>query len=162
MIRYFREGLRPSVRVKMKQRGQELDSFEELVEKAVTTEAKAAPRLRFYARETNQHCLRGSRPLAAKANTQGQPMKDPKVEKRKSKPQESKAPALQRSDNAETSEKARKEKKKNDWKHRQSRRSDDESPRATTANGGKTTNNSAGRSRPQMGFSIQGIIPGIL
>ena len=60
MIRYFREGLRPSVRVEMEQRGRELDSFEELVEKAVDAEAKAALRPRSYARKTDQHCLRGS------------------------------------------------------------------------------------------------------
>ena len=69
MIRYFREGLRPSVRVEMEQRGRELDSFEELVEKAVDAEAKAAFWPRSYARETDQHCLRGSRPSAAKAST---------------------------------------------------------------------------------------------
>ena len=94
MIRYFREGLRPSVRVEMEQRGRELDSFEELVEKTVDAKAKAALRPRSYVRKTDQHCLWGSRPSAAKANTQGQPMKDPRVEEPKSKPQESKAPAL--------------------------------------------------------------------
>ena len=57
MIRYFREGLRPSVRVEMEQRGRELNSFKELVEKAVNAKAKAALRPRFYARETNQYCL---------------------------------------------------------------------------------------------------------
>ena len=80
-------------------------------------------------------------------------MRDPRVEKPKSKPQESKAPAPQRFDNAKTSEKARKEKKKNDRKHRRSCRSDNESPRATTATGDNTTNNSAGGSRPQKDVS---------
>ena len=60
MIRYFREGLCPSVIVEMEQRGRELDSFEELVEKAVNAEAKTALRPRSYARKTDQHCLRGS------------------------------------------------------------------------------------------------------
>ena len=41
-------------------------------------------------------------------------MKDPRFEEPKFKPQESKAPAPQRSDNAETSKKAWKKKKKND------------------------------------------------
>ena len=43
-------------------------------------------------------------------------MKDPRVKKPKFKPQESKSPAPQRSNNAKTSEKAwkEKEKKKND------------------------------------------------
>ena len=53
MIRYFWEGLRPLVRVEMEQRGRELDSFEELVEKAVDAEAKAALRTRFYACKTD-------------------------------------------------------------------------------------------------------------
>ena len=57
MIWYFREGLRPSVRVKMEQRGQELNSFKELVEKAVDAEAKAALQPRFYACKIDQYCL---------------------------------------------------------------------------------------------------------
>ena len=44
-------------------------------------------------------------------------MKDPRVEKPKSRPQESKAPARQRSDSFETSKQAQKEKKKNDKQH---------------------------------------------
>ena len=60
MIWYFWEGFCPLVTVKMEQRGQELDSFEELVEKAVDAKAKAALRPRSYARKTDQHCLRGS------------------------------------------------------------------------------------------------------
>ena len=103
MIQYFREGLRPSVRVEMEQRGQELDSFKELVEKTVDAKAKAAFRPRSYACKTDQYCLRSSRPSAAKASTQGQPIKDPRVEKPK-KPKKSKAPASQRSDSTETSE----------------------------------------------------------
>ena len=53
----------------MEQRGQELDSFEELVEKVVDAKAKAALRPRSYACKTDQHCLWGSRPSAAKAST---------------------------------------------------------------------------------------------
>ena len=41
MIRYFREGLRPSVRAQLDARGRDLDSWEEAVEKAVNAEAKA-------------------------------------------------------------------------------------------------------------------------
>ena len=87
MIRYFREGLRPSIRVKMEQRGRELNSFEELVEKTVETKAKAALRPRSYACETNQHCLQDSQSSAAKSSIQGQPIKDARVEKPKSRPQ---------------------------------------------------------------------------
>ena len=75
MIRYFQKGLRPLLRLKMEQRDPEIDNFEELVEKAVDPKAKAALRPRFYTCKTDQHHLRGSRPSAAKANTQGQPMR---------------------------------------------------------------------------------------
>ena len=86
MIRYFRKGFCPSVRVKREQCDQELDSFEELVKKAVDAEAKVALRPRFYARKTDQHYLWGSQPSVAKASTHGQPMKDPRFEKPKLKP----------------------------------------------------------------------------
>ena len=94
MIWYFQEGLRLLIRVKIEQRGWELDSFKELVKKAVEAEAKATLRPRSYARKTDWYCFRDSRPSAAKTSTKGQPMKDPKVEESKSRPQESKAPAL--------------------------------------------------------------------
>ena len=53
MIRYFQKVLQPSVKVEMEQRGQELDSFKELVKKAVNAKAKAVFRPRSYAHETN-------------------------------------------------------------------------------------------------------------
>lgn len=56
MIRYFRKGFKPSIQAEIKQRGCELDSFEELVEKAVDTKAKAALMPCSYAWETDQHC----------------------------------------------------------------------------------------------------------
>ena len=66
MIWYFWEGFQPSVQVKMEQRGQELNSFEEIVEKAIDAEAKAALRPCSYARDTNQYCFRSSQSSAAK------------------------------------------------------------------------------------------------
>ena len=60
MIRYFQEGLRPSVRVKMEQSGRELNSFKEQVKKVIDAKAKAALRARSYFRKTDQHCLQGS------------------------------------------------------------------------------------------------------
>ena len=137
----------------MEQRGRKLDSFKELIKKAVNAKAKAALRPRSYARKTDQHCLQSSWPSTAKASIQSQPMKGPRFKKPKSKPQKLKAPALQRFNNAETSEKAQNEKKKNDWKHWQSRRSDNESSRATAATRGNTTNNSAKGSRTQKDVS---------
>ena len=70
MIWYFQKSLRPSIKVEMEQRGQELNSFKELVKKTVDVKANAPLRPCFYACKTDQHCLWGSRPSAAKANTQ--------------------------------------------------------------------------------------------
>ena len=70
MIWYFREGLRPLVRVKIEQRSREIDSFKELVKKAVDAKAKTAFRPRSYPCKTDHHCLQSSRPSAAKASNQ--------------------------------------------------------------------------------------------
>ena len=109
MIWDFGKGLWPSVRVEMEQRGQELDRFKELVKKTVDAKVKAALKPRSYICKTNQHCLWGSWPSAAKASTYIQLVRDPRVEKFKSRPQESKNLALQHSNSAETFEQARKE-----------------------------------------------------
>ena len=45
------------MRVKMKQDGQELNSFEEIVQKAIDIKAKAALRARSYTCKTDQHRL---------------------------------------------------------------------------------------------------------
>ena len=116
MIWYFREGLRPSIRVEIEQRGQELNSFEERVKKTIDAKAKTALRHHSYACKTDQHCFRASQLSAAKASTQGHAMKDPRVEEPK-KPKESKALAPQHSDSTETSKQAWKEKKKKDRKY---------------------------------------------
>ena len=110
MIRYFREGLKPSVRAEMEQRSRKLDNFEELVQKTVDVEAKAALQPRFATRETDQHYPQGTR-LANSTNTksQGSPIRDPRVEKPKPRTQE--ATPSHCSKNAETSDKAQKEKK---------------------------------------------------
>ena len=57
MIWYFRKSLRPSVWVKIEQRDRELDSFEEIVEKAIDAKAKAALKPHFYAHNIDQHFL---------------------------------------------------------------------------------------------------------
>ena len=62
MIRYFREGLKPSIRAKMEQCGRELDSFEDTIQKTVNVEAKAAFGPRSAACEIDQHCPRSTQP----------------------------------------------------------------------------------------------------
>ena len=79
------------MQVEIEQRGRKLDSFEEIVKKAVDAKAKAALRPRSYACDTDQHCFWGSWPSASKTSAQGQPMKDSQVEEPKPKLQKQKA-----------------------------------------------------------------------
>ena len=53
MVRYFEEGLKPSIKAEMDQDATHLDNYEELVAKAVRTEAKAGLRASFYMREAD-------------------------------------------------------------------------------------------------------------
>ena len=53
----------------MEQRSRELDSFKDLVKKAIDIKTKAALWPRSYAYKIDQYCLRGSQPSAAKAST---------------------------------------------------------------------------------------------
>ena len=62
MIRCFREGLRPSIRAQLDVRGRDLDSWEEAVEKAVNTEAKASLQSPASTRDIDSRCLWGNRP----------------------------------------------------------------------------------------------------
>ena len=102
----------------MEQRGQEFNSFEEIVEKTIDAKAKAAFSPYFYACITNQHFFQDSWPSAAKIVTQGQPIKDPWVKERKPRSQEQKTSSPQRSNSAETSEQSWKEKKKKEKQKR--------------------------------------------
>lgn len=42
LIRYFRESLKPSIKARMDQRGRELDSWDNLAEKACNAKAQAS------------------------------------------------------------------------------------------------------------------------
>ena len=61
MIRYFREGLRPSVRAQLDAQGGDLDSWEEAVKKAVNAKAKALLQSFFSTRDMDSRCFRGNR-----------------------------------------------------------------------------------------------------
>lgn len=114
MLRYFREGLKPSILAELEHRDLELESFNQMVKKAVDAEAKATLRPQAINREMDQHCPRGSRPAhntAAKANTQAQSVKDSRSEESKARGPKSLS-TLQRLNNTEFSNKARREKKK--------------------------------------------------
>ena len=58
MVRYFEEGLKPSIKAKMDQDYSQLIDYEELVAKAVRAETKAGLHPSFYMRETDLNCLR--------------------------------------------------------------------------------------------------------
>ena len=53
MVRYFEEGLKPSIKAEMDQDATHLDDYEELVAKAVRAEAKAGLRSSSYVREAD-------------------------------------------------------------------------------------------------------------
>ena len=53
MVRYFEEGLKPSIKAKVDQDATHLDDYKELIAKAVRVEAKVGLRLSSYIRETD-------------------------------------------------------------------------------------------------------------
>ena len=57
MVRYFEEGLKPSIKAKIDQDTSYLDKYEELVAKAVNAEAKAGLQPSSYVQETDQQVL---------------------------------------------------------------------------------------------------------
>ena len=63
LIRYFRDGLRPSIQAQMDNRNRELDSWDEVLEKAIEAEAKASLQPASSVREMDSRCYRGRRPV---------------------------------------------------------------------------------------------------
>ncbi len=66
LIRYFREGLRPSIRAQFDPRRRDLDGWEEVVEKVDDVEAKANLQPLFYIRDIDARCPKDHRLLAKK------------------------------------------------------------------------------------------------
>ena len=74
MICYFREGLKPSIKVEMEQQDWESIDLEEMVQKAVNVEAKAGLRSSTMIRDSDIHCSKGhhsSHNTSSKVQTQG-------------------------------------------------------------------------------------------
>ncbi len=86
LIRYFREGLRPSIRAQLDHRGQDLDAWEEVVEKAGDAEAKANLQPPFYVRDIDARCPKGHRLSAKKdrEDTYREPRNEASKDKAKS------------------------------------------------------------------------------
>ena len=53
MVRYFEEGLKPSIKAEMDQNASHLDNYEELVAKMVRTKTKAGPQPSSYVQKTD-------------------------------------------------------------------------------------------------------------
>ena len=57
ILRYFQEGLKPSVLTELEHQDLELESFDQMVKKAVDAEAKLAIRPRSSTKEIDQNCF---------------------------------------------------------------------------------------------------------
>ena len=60
MLKYSREGLKSSILAELEHPDLELENFDQMVKKAVDTEAKSALRPRSSTKEMDQHCPRGN------------------------------------------------------------------------------------------------------
>ena len=57
LICYFCDGLRPSIRAQTDKRGRDLDTWEEVIKKAIDVEAKAARQPQSLMKEIDNCCL---------------------------------------------------------------------------------------------------------
>ena len=62
MVRYFEEGLKPSIKAKIDQDNSQLIDYEVLVAKAGRAKAKAGLCPSSYMQKTDLSCLRGNQP----------------------------------------------------------------------------------------------------
>ncbi len=87
LIRYFQEGLSPSIWAQLDHRGRDLDDWEEVVEKAGDVEAKANLQPSFYVRDIDVRCPKGHRPSSKKdkENTYREPQSEASKDKDKAK-----------------------------------------------------------------------------
>ena len=112
MLKYFRKGLKPSVLAKLEHRELELESFNQMVKKAVNNEAKSVFCPRSSTKEMDHNCPQGNQPTnSIVAKSQGSTMKDSRTEKPKVWGAESLS-GPKCSNNNEFSNKAWKKKKK--------------------------------------------------
>ena len=82
MLKFFWESLVISVLAELEHRDLELESFNQMVKKAVNVKAKSALRPRSSTKEMDQHCPQDNRP-ANSTKSQGSIMKDPRSEEPK-------------------------------------------------------------------------------
>ena len=135
MVRYFEEGLKPSIKVEIDQDDSQLVDYEELVAKAVRAEAKTGLRPSSYVQETDLWCFQGNRLVhttAHKVQTQGTMNRE---DNSKAPKDLASTPTSASTQDSEPSNKARKKKKKKQHKDkRDSREPRDSSTSATRVN----------------------------
>ena len=118
LICYFCNGLKPSIQAQTDEQSRDLDTWKEVIKNDIDAEAKAACQPQSLMKEIDNCCFWGHRPT--KINELAKKPKD--TNKNNSRPQKSKAQALQRFKNADTSkDKARKDKKKRERQDKQDR-----------------------------------------
>ena len=84
MLKYFRKGLKSSVLAELEHRDLKLESFNQMVKKAVDVEAKSALRPCSSTKKMHQHCPRSNRPAnSTVAKSQDSTMKDLRLEEPK-------------------------------------------------------------------------------
>ena len=129
MICYFREGLKLSIKVEIKQRDRESMDFEEMMQKAVNVEAKAGLKSSTMVQDSNARCFRGhylSHNTSSKVQTQGSKNSS---RSKKPKPKNPKPAPLRNNAAEPTKKEDKKDKKKKLWNQRQKKQ-----PLATDAN----------------------------
>ena len=109
LCQYFYKGLRPSIRLWIDKKSQDLDGWNALIKRAIQAEAKAKIQASA-SRDLNQQCYQGNGLVhTSMTKAQAKLVKDFWVEKPKVRAPELSTP---RSSNPEPSAKARQEKKK--------------------------------------------------
>ena len=84
MLRYFRKGLKLFLLAELEYRNLELESFDQMVKKAVDVEPKLALRPYSSIKEIDQICPQGNRLVnCTVAQSQSSTMKDPRSEESK-------------------------------------------------------------------------------
>ena len=131
MVRYFEEGLKPSIKAEIEQDNSQLIDYEELVLKAVRVEAKAGLCPSSYVRKTDLDCLRGNQSAHTtvhKVQIKGAG-KDYRGDDSKASKGSTHTPASASTQDSKPSDKARKDKKK---KYYQDKRDSKEPKDSTT------------------------------
>ena len=117
MVRYFEEGLKPSIKAEIDQDATYLDDYEELVSKAVRGEVKTGLQPSSYMQKADLQVLRGSRPTHTTAHKVQ--MQGAVTRRDKSK---AKAPAPTPAQDPEPSDKSKKDKKKKHYREKKDSR----------------------------------------